>query len=120
MFEMLSGRKPFVFPKNSAISLDFYTQKVEMCNNFTEEAKDLISKFLTVEPKKRIGYGANGFEDIINHPYFANIDWELLEEKQIKPPFVPQIKGETDVMYFDKKYTTKGIEGSWIEMPGNI
>ena len=42
MFEMLSGRKPFVFPKNSAISLDFYTQKVEMCNNFTEEAKDLI------------------------------------------------------------------------------
>ena len=42
MFEMLSGRKPFVFQKNSAISLDFYTQKVEMCNNFTEEAKDLI------------------------------------------------------------------------------
>ena len=42
MFEMLSGRKPFVFQKNSAISLDFYTQKVEMCNNFTEEAKYLI------------------------------------------------------------------------------
>ena len=39
-----------------------------------------------------------------------NINWELLEEKQIKPPFIPQIKGETDVMYFDKQFTSKAKE----------
>lgn len=43
----------------------------------------------------------------------------MLEEKQIKPPFIPQIKGVTDVMYFDKQFTSKAIEGSWIEMPEN-
>lgn len=119
MYEMLSGKKPFYIPRGSALSLDFFTKKVEMCNHFTEEAKDLISKLLTVEPKNRIGYGANGIENIKNHPYFANIDWEKLEERQIKPPFVPQIKGDTDVMYFDKMFTTKPVAGSWIEMVDN-
>ena len=119
MYEMLSGKKPFVFPKGS-LRLDYFTKKVEMCNNFTEGAKDLISKFLTVEPKNRIGYGSNGIEDIKKHPYFANIDWKKLEERKIKPPFVPQIQNDTDVMYFDKAFTTKPVAGSWIEMADNV
>lgn len=119
MYEMLSGKKPFVFPKGSKLRLDFFTKKVEMCNNFTEEAKDLISKFLTVEPKNRIGYGSKGIENIKKHPYFANIDWEKLEERKLKPPFVPQIQNDTDVMYFDKAFTTKPVAGSWIEMADN-
>ncbi len=30
-------------------------------------------------------------EDIQQHPWFANIDWDALEEKSLEPPFVPDV-----------------------------
>ena len=44
-----------------------------------------------------------------SHPWFSNkhhtktaIDWQLLEEKRIKAPFVPKIKSPSDTSNFDK------------------
>jgi len=33
-----------------------------------------------------------GFEDVINHPWFRSIPWNLLDRKEFEPPFVPDSK----------------------------
>jgi len=33
--------------------------------------------------------GANGFDSFINHPFFLPLDFRALEEKRVKPVFVP-------------------------------
>ena len=80
-------------------------KKIVLPNNFSEEAKDLITKLLNLDPKQRLGSGPNGFKNLKNHKYFENINWDDLENKKIKPPFVPNIDNSIDLKYFDKMFT---------------
>uniref|UniRef100_G7PM48 Protein kinase C n=1 Tax=Macaca fascicularis TaxID=9541 RepID=G7PM48_MACFA len=58
-------------------------------------------------PHKRLGCVAsqNGEDAIKQHPFFKEIDWVLLEQKKIKPPFKPRIKTKRDVNNFDQDFT---------------
>eukprot|EP00494_Astrolonche_serrata_P001665 UN01671 len=41
----------------------------------TDEAKDLITKLLVVDPKKRLGY-----EEILEHPWLKKVDTDIKSE----------------------------------------
>jgi hypothetical protein len=43
-----------------------------------------------VDPAKRLG--ANGAHEIKAHPYFANIDWNKLQNLEVSPPFIPDVR----------------------------
>ena len=101
MYEMLNGKPLFNFGNNRII-ISEYKKKIIMPNNFSEEAKDLINKLLNLDPKKRLGAGKNGFENLKKHKYFEDVDWDDLEKKKITPPFIPNIDGDMDLKYFDK------------------
>lgn len=51
------------------------------------------SQFMTKSPNKRLGcVVAQGLEEAIKlHPFFREIDWNLLEQRKIRPPFKPRI-----------------------------
>lgn len=49
-------------------------------------AKDLIQRLLTKDPKKRLGSGPNGAENIKQHPFYQVSQRKLLEERQEKEP----------------------------------
>jgi hypothetical protein len=44
----------------------------------------------------RIGAGADDAQDIINHPFFADIDWASLQEKKLVAPYRPEIKPDPE------------------------
>ena len=111
MYEMLVGRLPFAIKRGVKLSLKIYERKIDFPKNINQDAKDLIQKLLIVNPSKRIGFGPNGAEDIKNHPFFQGIDWDLLEAKKIKPPFIPKLKNDTDLRYFDNMFTDEPIGG---------
>lgn len=48
---------------------------------------------MTKSPNKRLGcVVAQGLEEAIKlHPFFREIDWRLLEQRKIRPPFKPRI-----------------------------
>lgn len=50
-------------------------------------AKDIIDKLLEPDPAKRLGSGPNGVQDIKNHPFFAEIEWDKI--RKMDPPIVP-------------------------------
>ena len=59
----------------------------------TEECKDLIFKLLIKEPENRIG-SDGGIDQILKHPWFAEIDIEKLLKKELTPPFIPVVKND--------------------------
>jgi len=44
-------------------------------------------------------------EELMRHPFFGDIEWDVLGRKLIAPPFKPKLKSETDVSYFDPEFT---------------
>lgn len=46
--------------------------------NCSEEFKDFINLLLKKNPEERLGT-KNGIDDIKNHPWFTEFDWNALE-----------------------------------------
>jgi hypothetical protein len=55
----------------------------------------------TVNFSSRFGNLKNGVADIKTHPWFTEIDYMKLLNKQVKVPFVPPLKGPGDTSQFD-------------------
>lgn len=49
--------------------------------------------------------GTKNEDDIKNHPWFKDVDWEKLYKKEIKPEFIPIVEHEIDVSNFDDDFT---------------
>ena len=109
MYEMLVGRFPFKYQKNGKLNIDIYKKPIKYPSYIDENAKDLMSKFMEIDPQKRLGSGENGWEDIKNHPYFKDVNWDEANNKKMKPPFLPNIESETDTKYFEKTFTDEPI-----------
>ena len=110
MYEMVMGRLPFAI-KRGMINLKIYEKKIDFPRKISNEARDLIEKFLVVNPTERLGYGPNGTDDIKNHPFFNGVDWDLAIQKKYKPPFIPKLKNDVDLRYFDNCFTDEPIGG---------
>jgi serine/threonine protein kinase len=66
-----------------------------------EDAKDLISRLLCINPALRLGMLASGEQDLFQHALCKHIDMQKLLLRQIKLPYVPQLNGPTDTSLFD-------------------
>ena len=66
-------------------------------NTFLDCA-NFINGLLERRKERRLGY--NGFEEIKNHPWFNNFNWDDLFNKKLQPVFIPPL---SDTNY-DKKY----------------
>ena len=108
LYEFLTGCLPFNISPNQMI-LRPYKTPLQFPPEMDKTDIDLIRKLLTVDPKKRIGYGSNDANDIKNHPYFKDVDWEKYKRKEIKPPFIPQLENDVDLKYFDEEFTEQSI-----------
>ena len=70
---------------------------------FSDVAVSLIRGLLTRNPLKRLGSGPRGADDVLLHMFFDSIDWRLLLEKKVPPPFNPQV-GEFDTKFAPKQH----------------
>ena len=71
-------RAPFTFPLDMSSAL-----------------RNLIQSLLMPNESDRLGYGLSGFNNIKNHEFFNNLDWDLLAQKRVRPPIIPGILGRT-------------------------
>lgn len=103
IYELLTGTPPF-FREEGRSELFSQIQNTDapLNKNWTEMCKDLITNLLQKDPALRLGSG--GADEVKDHPWFMSIDWEVLKAKHYKPPFIPEIKQEDSVQYFDKYF----------------
>ena len=110
MYEMLVGKLPYAIKRGVKMNKKIYDQGVDY-KNLNSNAKDLIQKLLVINPKERLGSGPNGSEDIKKHPFFKGVNWRDAWLKKLKPPFIPKLKSDTDLSYFDTMFTDEPIDG---------
>lgn len=70
------------------------------------DARDILERLLKIEPANRLGMGPGGIEEIKNHDFFKDIDWEALSRKAPQPGR-KRIPLEVNIFEsnFDKQYT---------------
>ncbi|KAE8880270.1 hypothetical protein PF003_g35672 [Phytophthora fragariae] len=66
------------------------------------ELRSILRGFLQKDPTKRLG---TNISDILQHPFFRGIDWDLLLKKQITAPWKPKLASPLDVEYVDTEFT---------------
>jgi len=52
----------------------------------TEEIKSLLTGLLEKEPSNRLACGGRGVTSILRHDFYLGLDWELLEQRRLRPP----------------------------------
>jgi len=77
-------------------------------------ARSILTGLLNRDPSQRLG--VNGAEEIKRHPFFAqHIDFEILLQKKIQPPFKPSVSSPVDVSNFDTVFTAEEPKDSVVE-----
>ena len=112
LYEMLTGCLPFRIPRGNKINPKVYEEPLRFPQDINPLAVNLINQLLTVNPKKRLGYGENDAQKIKTHPYFKGINWEKYWNKETEPPFIPELDSEIDLKYFDKMFTDEPVNSN--------
>uniref|UniRef100_A0A673M359 Protein kinase C n=1 Tax=Sinocyclocheilus rhinocerous TaxID=307959 RepID=A0A673M359_9TELE len=107
MYEMMAGQPPFEADNEDDLFESILHDDVLYPVWLSKEAVSILKAFMTKSPSKRLGcVVTQGLEEAIKvHPFFREIDWVLLEQRKIKPPFKPRIKTKRDVNNFDQDFT---------------
>jgi serine/threonine protein kinase len=87
LYRMLAGRTPFEGKTTSDVFLSILTEDVVFPSGFPEDARDLVERLL--DPRAAPESRPRG-KEVMNHRFFAGVDWAALMEKRWKPPpFAP-------------------------------
>ncbi len=102
-YEFMMGYRPYLGRsrkeiKDLIISKQVKLKKEELPNGWGIIAAEFINALLQRKPNKRLGY--NNISELKEHPWMKDIDWELLNNKELKAPFLPYSNKEN----FDKEY----------------
>eukprot|EP00930_Biecheleria_cincta_P004934 TRINITY_DN105866_c0_g1_i1.p1 TRINITY_DN105866_c0_g1~~TRINITY_DN105866_c0_g1_i1.p1 ORF type:complete len:1029 (+),score=206.69 TRINITY_DN105866_c0_g1_i1:50-3136(+) len=91
LFIMCAGQSPFDAPEVNQIYKGIMKgfSKVSMPDNFPSDLVDVIKSLCRKLPEERVPMQKGGVENLQEMPYFSSIDWEKLQERQLKPPFLP-------------------------------
>lgn len=89
---------------------DIVDKPVPMKDYFSPEAKLILTQLLERNPKKRLGSDSADATDIIEHPFFRNINWVDLRAGKVKPPYKPVVNGPDDVRNIDTLFLNEKIK----------
>jgi serine/threonine protein kinase len=107
----------------------FYSQNVnEMYNKIqhgvlrfppflSEPCKAMIVALLNRDPKKRLGSKAD-IDDLKQHAFFKDINFEKMMKKEIDPPYKPKIKANDTTSNFDTTFTSEPVVDSVAQPSG--
>jgi len=113
IFEMINGLPPFYVNDNPELMYEkILYAPLSIPDTFSAEARDLISRFLDRDPNTRL----QNPDEIKQHPFFRGLDWQMLADKQITPPFIPDVQSPEDVGNIDQEFLDESI-GSDEERP---
>lgn len=132
-FDLLTGSPPFQGGNHAKIQEKIVKQKLSLPYYLSADAKDLLTRLLRKEPRKRLGGGGGGggsggasngavkgsrsgngrrrsssrdhLMTIKKHRFFRKIDWVKLERRQLTPPIQPLITDPSLAENFSSEFT---------------
>ncbi|EXJ86716.1 AGC/RSK/RSKP70 protein kinase [Capronia epimyces CBS 606.96] len=108
--DLMTGKPPFGGGNWTKIQQNILHQKLSLPYFLSADAKDLLTRFLRKEPKKRLGVGPNDITIIKKHRFFRKIDWKKLEARELEPPIRPLVTDPELAENFSREFTGRSIE----------
>ncbi|XP_057646201.1 rho-associated protein kinase 2 isoform X1 [Chionomys nivalis] len=109
LFEMLVGDTPFYADSLVGTYSKIMDHKNSLCfpedTEISKHAKNLICAFLT---DREVRLGRNGIEEIKQHPFFKNDQWNWENIRETAAPVVPELSSDIDSSNFDDIEDDKG------------
>ena len=96
-FEMLVGLPPYFSNNQEQIFKNIDNAELVIPNFISKKAQNLIRSLLIKDPLERLG-SKYDVEEIKNHPYFEDIDWDKVYNREYLPP--PIIRDNNQVKFF--------------------
>lgn len=98
-YELMIGRvnfvttqRPYVGKNRQEIREQILARQANVDDNqygWSDESIDFINRLLIRRQENRLG--SRGMNEVKNHKWFENYDWNALLNKQIPAPFIPQV-----------------------------
>jgi serine/threonine protein kinase/CRP-like cAMP-binding protein len=107
VYELMVGRTPFFDDDQTKVfqMICNSTKHLNYPRKLDSTTREFVSALLTANPNMRLGGTAAGSEGILQHEWFTWDDrftWDDLRSKKYTAPFIPQVKGDSDVSNFDE------------------
>lgn len=106
LYQMLLCQSPFsgddedeVF---NAILTDEPLYPIDMAGDIVQIFQGLLTK----DPLKRLGGGPRDALEVMEEPFFRNINFDDVLNLRVEPPYVPEIKSAEDTSYFEQEFTS--------------
>merc|ERR1712157_98121 len=138
LYEMLSGQPPFEADNEDELFESIICDEVLYPAWMTNDAVSICDKFLTKNPDKRLGgnigptfipvknsnanasaeetyelsqiWDLSKEDEILDQPFFAEIDWESVSLRTVKPSFLPRVRNNKDTGNFDSEFTREATK----------
>ncbi|RMZ74746.1 hypothetical protein DV737_g5780, partial [Chaetothyriales sp. CBS 132003] len=105
VFEMCCGWSPFYAEDTQQMYKNIAFGKVRFPRDaLSTEGRNFVKGLLNRNPKHRLGASRDAAE-LMEHPFFADVDWEALAKKNLVPPFKPKLSSQADTSNFDPEFT---------------
>uniref|UniRef100_A0A672YUX7 Protein kinase C n=1 Tax=Sphaeramia orbicularis TaxID=375764 RepID=A0A672YUX7_9TELE len=103
LYEMLVGQSPFHGDDEDELFESIRMDTPHYPRWINKEAKDLLERLFERDPTRRLGIVGN----IRLHPFFKSINWQILERREVEPPFKPKVKAPNDYSNFDREFLSE-------------
>lgn len=105
-YDMMVGDAPFRGGNHAKVQQNILKQKVALPYFLSNDAKDLITRLLKKDPKKRLGsHMPKDLGIIKGHRFFRHIDWKKLAAREVEPPIQPMITDPELAENFSDEFT---------------
>ena len=85
VFELMSGKPPFIASTKKDLFESVLNNEPTFPSHWSPEMQDFLSSLLEKKPEDRLG-AANGFSDLIKHPWLKDMNVNLFKNMAQKPP----------------------------------
>ncbi|KAK5940311.1 Serine/threonine-protein kinase [Knufia obscura] len=105
VFEMCCGWSPFYAEDTQQMYKNIAFGKVRFPRDaLSTEGRNFVKGLLNRNPKHRLGANRDA-DELVEHPFFADVDWQALGKKNLVPPFKPKLTSMADTSHFDPEFT---------------
>ncbi|XP_025016419.1 ribosomal protein S6 kinase alpha-2 isoform X2 [Tetranychus urticae] len=112
MFEMLTGALPFRGGTRKETMNQILKSRIPMPQYLSVHAQCLLRSLFKRNPANRLGSGANGGKDIMEHAFFETIDFTKLTRKEVTPPYIPTVVRDDNLFHFNIQEDSPGVPPS--------
>ncbi|KAL0265557.1 UNVERIFIED_CONTAM: hypothetical protein PYX00_011269 [Menopon gallinae] len=103
LYEMKYCRTPFESTEKVSAEQDLYNSilndRLSFDADVDKDYRDLVERLLCKDPERRLG--SSRVEDVMEHVFFAGVDWDKMESLDVEPPAVPPMSYEGDARNFE-------------------